>query len=266
MGKIWLFASGKGGVGKSTVAASLAVEFARRGLRCALVDGDVGLRSLDLMLGMQDRILFELSDCAQRLCSLDMALTPHPDYPLLHLFVGGQAARPKDFAAKDVAKMMSTLKNRYEVLLIDGPAGLGRGLKIFAGAADELILVATPDEVCLRDSEKTGMVLWERTQKRPQLLLNRYDTGLFRRSLIKAPAVISAALDLPLAGVFEEDERVHRAMLQGRTMAECGSRRTEAAVRRIAGRLLGDPTPAPKYKRGLFHLSWNRRTKRRAHS
>ncbi len=254
MGKVFLFASGKGGVGKSSAAASLGVEFARSHLRTALIDGDIGLRSLDLMLGMQDRVVFELTDCGRHLCSLDEALTPHPRFPLLHLLVGGQAARPKDIDIRDIGRIMGTLKNRYDMLLVDCPAGLGRGLNNFVGAADELILVATPDDVCLRDTEKTGRILFEKTSKRPHLLINRYDRRLLRRGSVKPPEAISAALDLPLMGVFEDDSAVYRAMLSGRTMAECGSGGTQNAVRRVAGRMLGAQIPFPRYKTGALPL------------
>ena len=94
MGRMIMIASGKGGVGKSTLASSLAVSLARRGMRCLLLDADVGLRNLDLMMGVQDRVLYELSDCLCRRCSLDEAVVVHGSYPLLHLMMAGQEAKP----------------------------------------------------------------------------------------------------------------------------------------------------------------------------
>ena len=122
MSRIILIASGKGGVGKSSLAAAMAVILARRGLRTLLIDADVGLRCLDLMLGMQDKVLYELSDCLERRCTLDEALTRHPEYPLLQLMVGGQDARPRDFDIMDLQRVMNTLSRRFDVILIDGPA------------------------------------------------------------------------------------------------------------------------------------------------
>ena len=110
MGKSYLFISGKGGVGKSTLSAALAVFAAQSGKRVVIIDGDMGLRSLDLMLGLQDLVLYDMADLVKRRCSLDQTLIKHPDFH--PSFDGGrQQARPKDFNKQDVQKILRTLKN-----------------------------------------------------------------------------------------------------------------------------------------------------------
>lgn len=243
MGTVIMFASGKGGVGKSSISAALAVSFARRQLRTALIDADVGLRSLDLMLGMQDKILYELTDCLKRRCTLDEALVMHPQFPLMHLLVGGQDARPKDIQSKDLARVIKTLKSRYDLLLIDCPAGIGRGIRNFVGLSDRYVLVATPDDICLRDTEKTARIIIEETGKHPDLLLNRYDWELMHQGLINRPQALATAMDMPLLGTLGQSTAIYRGMLAGKTMAELKDDPEAAAIERIAQRLLGMTVP-----------------------
>lgn len=248
MGQIMMLASGKGGVGKSTLTAALGICFARRGLRALVLDADVGLRNLDLMLGMQDRVLYELTDCVNRRCMLDDALIPHHRYPLLHLLSAGQDVRPKDFVRKDLNRTLKTLRPCYDMILIDAPAGVGRGIKNFIGLADRFLLVATPDDICLRDTEKTGRILSEDGQDHPGLVLNRFDWRLARQGAIPMPQPLAMAMDMPLMGVIPQDDSVYRALLSGLTMMEADAPQVSAAVEGLADRLQGLPTPieAPK--------------------
>ncbi len=219
MGKSILIISGKGGVGKSTLAAALAVTAAKKGRRTALLDADIGLRSLDMMLGLQDQVLFDLADCVGHRCSLKQALVPHPVYQDLRLVVGGQMARPKDFKPQDLKKLVRTLSASHDTLIIDGPAGLGRGVKNFAGLADDYVIVATPDPVSLRAAEKAAQVLMK-SQCHPQLIINRVQRHLVEAGEVPAPQMLALGLDLPLLGVIEDDPWVYSGMLQGKTAAE----------------------------------------------
>lgn len=248
MGRMIMVASGKGGVGKSTIASSLAVCLARRGLRCLLLDADVGLRNLDLMLGMQDRVLYELADCVSRRCSLEEAVIAHENYPLLHLMTAGQEAKPKDFDKKDLSRIVKTLKWRYDIILADAPVGIGRGFKIFLDHCDQFILTATSDNVCLRDTEKTARVIFEARAEHPFLILNRFDARLVRRKIITDPVETALALDMPLLGVIPQSESVYLAMMEGKTIPEGADTHVVRALEMICDRLLGVPEP----KRSLF--------------
>lgn len=219
MGKTILIISGKGGVGKSTLAAALAVTAAKKGRRTVLLDADVGLRSLDMMLGLQDVVLYDLADCVNRRCSLDATLASHPDYPQLKLVVGGQMAKPKDFKPQDLKKLIKTLKTSHDTVIIDGPAGLGRGVKNFLGLADEYVIVATPDPISLRAAEKAAQVLMN-AQCRPFLVINRVQRHMVEEGDISAPEMLALGLDIPLAGILEETPAVYTSMLKGKSAVE----------------------------------------------
>lgn len=249
MGRMIMIASGKGGVGKSTIASSMAVSLARRGLRCLLLDADVGLRNLDLMMGVQDRVFYELSDCLNRRCSLDEAVVAHGSFPLLHLMMAGQEAKPKDFNQKDLTRIAKTLKRRYDIILVDAPAGIGRGVKNFISHCDQFILAATPDDVCLRDTEKIARIIMEATGEHPYLVINRYDRRLARQGVIADPKHTALALDLPLLGVIDQSESVYRAMLAGNTIPEGADAPVVRALESICDRLLG----VPQTKKGWIH-------------
>lgn len=242
MGKTILIISGKGGVGKSTLAAALAVTAAQKGRRTVLVDADVGLRSLDMMLCLQDAVLFDLNDCVKRRCGLDAVLACHPDYPQLHLAVGGQMARPKDFRPQDLKKLMKTLKVSHDMVLIDGPAGLGRGVKNFLGLADEYVIVATPDPVSLRAAEKAAQMLIE-AQCHPQLIVNRVQRHLLDSGDIASPQALAMGLDLPLAGIVEENSAVYTGMLKGKTAVEDAPETVVQNFQDILSRLEGAQLP-----------------------
>ncbi|MDD2428106.1 MAG: P-loop NTPase [Eubacteriales bacterium] len=252
MGKVWAFASGKGGVGKSSVSAGLAVEFAKRGMRTLIVDADIGLRNLDLMLGMQDRVLYELSDCLEKRCSLEEAMVPHPTYPSLYLLVGGQTAKPGDFSTGQLTKIFSTIRKYFDVVLVDCPAGLGKGFRNMLAVADDLALVATPDDVCLRDTQKTAQTVFKKATLSPYLILNRYDVSSLKNGSIQSPQTIASNIDMALLGTIPNDAQVYSALLQGLTMAECDSAEVTIALGNIASRMRGQDVPFENYLKSPF--------------
>lgn len=251
-GKAILFASGKGGVGKSTLSAALGVALASRGQRVLLLDGDLGLRNLDLILGLQDTSLYELADCMERRCTLEEAIVVHKEFHTLYLLSGGQQARPKDFAAKDLARVLRTLKKRYDYLLIDGPAGIGGGFKSFLTVADHVVLIATPDTVCLRDTEKVAGLVMQKKNLHPDIVLNRYAWPLYWAGRIPAPQDIALSLDLPLLGVVPQSDSVYVDQLSGITMAQSADTEVTDAINRATERLLGLPTALPEKKEAWF--------------
>lgn len=242
MAKSFLFLSGKGGVGKSTLSAALAVTAAQNGRRVALLDGDIGLRSLDMMLGLQNQVLFDLSDCVQRRCSLEKALIWHPTYPALRLMVSGQSAKPKDFKPQDLRKIMKTLSKRFDLIFIDGPAGLGRGSKTFADLVDEIVLVATPDPVSMRSVERMASLLVEKG-KRPSLVINRVDEDKVFSGFYEQPVDLAQGLDLPLMGLLPDDPGIYEAMLLGKTAAEMNRDEFSVPLQEMLERLEGSLIP-----------------------
>ncbi len=240
--------SGKGGVGKSTLAAALAECYARRGMRTVLLDGDVGLRCADLMLGMQDRVIYDLGDLTEKNCQLEQALVKHPTLPSLSLIAAPQMISASDLKRKELGRIVTRLSSDADMLILDAPAGIGRGLKNLLGAAAEPVIVITPDDVCLRDAERLASLLTEREEPRPVAVFNRVSKSMVRRGEMRSPSQLAAALDIPLMGVIPESPKVYRALLRHESILHCGDRKVEKAVEHIAARLLGEDAPQDYYE------------------
>ncbi len=245
MARIFVLMSGKGGVGKSTLSSSLAVHYARKGLKTTLLDGDIGLRCADLMLGLQDRVVFDLGDLLENHCAPEKALVSPAALPRLSLLAAPQLLRPSDIKEKDFLRVVKRLSDRQDILLIDAPAGIGRGLKNLLGTAGKSILVATPDDVSVRDAERLAALLAERGEMHPGIIFNRVNRRLIRRGEMTPPAALAAALDLPLMGVLPESPEIYRALLSHKTALDCGDKQVAQAVENIAARLLGADVPLP---------------------
>lgn len=249
MSKIFAIMSGKGGVGKSTVSAALAELYARQGLKVTLVDGDVGLRCADLMLGMQDRVVYDLGDWTQSACTPEQALAAVPGLPTLTLLAAPQMLRPSDMKGKEIERVVSWLARRQDVVLIDAPAGIGRGLKNLLLEKAQPVIVATPDDVSIRDAERLTALLTEKgMDAHPGLVLNRVSRRLVRRGEMLPPQQLAAALDLPLTGVIPESEGIYRALLRHETALHAGDEAVARAMETLGSRLLGADTPLPAYR------------------
>lgn len=249
MARIFSIMSGKGGVGKSTLASSLACYFAGRSMKTVLIDGDIGLRCADLMLNVQDRVVYDLGDVKERLCPAEQALIRPTGIPHLSLLAAPQMMRPSDIKGKEMEKLVSALQAENDIILLDAPAGIGRGLKNLLGTAATPVIIATPDDVCLRDAEKLGMVLQEKGETmHPCLVLNRVNKKLIRKGEMPTPQAIATSLDMPLYGVIPESPAIYRALLKHQTALFCEDEQVRQALENIASRLLGADTPLPVYK------------------
>lgn len=249
MGRIFAIMSGKGGVGKSTLSTALAEYYARQGKKVALLDGDVGLRCADLMMNMQDRILYDLGDVAEKACTLEEALVPRPDLPNLSLLAAPQMMNASDLKRTRMGNIITSLSAETDVLILDAPAGIGRGLKNLLGAAAEPVIMATPDDVSLRDAEKLGSLLSQREEPRPVIVFNRVQKKLVRRGEMKSPVQLAAMLDMPLMGVIPESPKIYLALLRNEGALHSGDPKVIRAIEVIAARLLGADAPIETYEK-----------------
>lgn len=252
MGRIFAIMSGKGGVGKSTLAAALAECYAKQDMRTVLLDGDVGLRCADLMLGMQDRVIYDLGDLAEKNCQPEQALVRHPKLSSLSLVAAPQMISASDMKRKEIGRIITQLSDSTDVLIIDAPAGIGRSLKNLLGAAAEPVIVATPDDVCLRDAERLNLLLTQREEPRPVVVFNRVNKKLVRLGEMRTPAQMAATLDIPLMGAVPESPKVYRALLHHRGALHCGDYNVIEAIEHIAARLMGEDVPQERYKPSAF--------------
>ncbi len=259
MSTAWIITSGKGGVGKSTFTACIALTMAREGRKVCIVDGDVGLRDQDALLGLENRIVFDLLDVAEGHCRLEQALISPENEPRLSLLPASQFARAKELRPGAFRRILVRLKQLYDVVLIDSPAGIERSLRgLLNEEINECLILSTPDDVCIRNAERTAGVLEQKGMPRPRLIVNRLDEALIRGGEMYAAATVAATLDLELLGEIPDDSFVYRATLTHQSLMDidCEAR---SALHRIAHRMLDVPGAAPLPGYGTGTLPWYRR-------
>ena len=259
MSTAWIIASGKGGVGKSTITACVGLTMAREGRKVCIIDGDVGLRDQDALLGLENRIVFDLLDVAEGRCHLEQALISPEEEPRLSLLPASQFARAKELKPSAFRRILIRLKQLYDVVLIDCPAGIERSLRgLMNEAIDESVIICTPDDVCIRNAERAAGLMEDKNLPRPRLIVNRLDDALIRAGEMYAASTVAATLDLELLGEVPDDSYVYRATLTHQSVMniDCEAR---SALKRIAYRMMGvtSENPLPGY--GMSKLPWYRR-------
>lgn len=257
MSSVYLVLSGKGGVGKSAVTANLAIALARKGLRVAVVDADIGLRSQDVLLGVENRVSYDIIDVADKKCVLDQALLSAQDLPNLQLLPAAQFSRVKDLEQKRLRVILTALRMNNDYVLIDCPAGIEQGLRnVLNAGADEVLLIVTPDDLCMRDAERVTALLDKKGLPRPRLIVNRLDNDLIYDGEMYSAEVIAQTLDLPLFGEIPEDRAFCLAQLRHQPVLDykCEARQ---AFLRIADRMAGAAVDLPEY--GFEHSLFFRR-------
>lgn len=245
MSYCYAIASGKGGVGKSTITANLGAALSARGKKVVLLDADIGLRSLDALLSLENNIVYDIIDVAERICDLDQALFPCEAYPNLFLLPAAQFRRAKALEPKELRKIILGLRYRFDYILIDCPAGIERGLRnVLNAGVDEMILVVTPDDVAVRSAERALQVIDSKNLPRPRLIVNRLDADLIHTGEMMSARTVSEVMDLTLLGEIPEDKTFCRAMLHHSLLYayQCEARN---AIQRIANRLTGVDVPFP---------------------
>ena len=233
--------SGKGGTGKTSLTGGVASCLAALGRRVLCVDMDVGLRNLDLTLGMSDRALMDFTDVLSGRTTLEKAAVPHPVIQGLYLLTA-PLTMPRDVISEDGLRVfLNEAKARYDYVLMDAPAGLGGGFRMAACGADRAIVVSTTDASALRDAQRTVSEL-SRTLAHIHLVVNRLQPKLLRQLHTTIDDAMDAA-GLPLLGIVPEDPQVMLAANRGEPlilMARYGAAR---AYLNIARRLEGERVP-----------------------
>ena len=248
MGRSIVVTSGKGGVGKSTLCANLALALVKRGRRVLLLDADTGLRSLDLLLGLQDHIVYDLSDAAQGLCRLKQAIVSSREHEGLSLMAAAQNRDCACVTPQQMKALVKKLRERFDEVLIDCPAGLDRGFRTAVSGAQTALIVTQDEPVCQRDAERALMLLRQEGIDDCRLVLNRMRWQKGKSSTERAREM-AGALELPLLGVVPEDETAAACAREGGFLLERTDSRAAQAVERIAGRLLGEESDIPSVTR-----------------
>lgn len=248
MGQCIAVVSGKGGTGKTSFTAGVGEALALSGRRVLCMDCDVGLRNLDLALGLSDRALMDFSDVAQGRCSLESAVVEHPRLPGLFLLTAPVRTRRRPVTETQMADLLAEVRKRYDFCLLDAPAGLGTGFLLATAAADRAVVVTTTDPSSLRDAQHTVMELDRFGSGKLHLVVNRVRKKLLR----SMHATIDDAIDkagLPLIGVVPEDDTLLISLNRGTPLLLANSQSPAAlAYLNIAARLQGGRVPLLRIK------------------
>ncbi|MBC5798713.1 MAG: septum site-determining protein MinD [Candidatus Eremiobacteraeota bacterium] len=241
-GRAIVITSGKGGVGKTTTTANLGTALAARGQRVVLVDADVGLRNLDIVLGLESRVRFHLLDVLEEKASLDEALVRDKRSDSLSLLAAAQTREKEDVVTAHMTALIEELRRRFDYVLIDCPAGIEKGFKNAVAGAQHAIIVCTPEVSAVRDADRVVGLLpndWH-----PDLIVNRVRPQLVKKGKMLSVEDVNDILRLPLLGVIAEEPGVIVATNKGEPLALDPASGIGAAYRAIAAKLAGDEAPS----------------------
>jgi septum site-determining protein MinD len=208
MGRIIVITSGKGGVGKTTCTANLGMALARLGKQVALMDADFGLRNLDLLLGLENRVVYTALDVVSGQCRLDQALVKDKRQNQLALLPAAQS-RDKDAITPDQMKQLAlALAQKFDYVLVDCPAGIEMGFRNAIAAAQEAIVVTTPEIAAVRDADRVVGLLEANRIKTIHLIVNRIRPAMVQANDMMSVQDVQEILSIPLMGIIPDDERV----------------------------------------------------------
>ena len=239
MGSVIVVTSGKGGTGKTSITGGVSSCLARLGKSVLCIDMDIGLRNLDISLGLSDRALMDFSDVVLGRCSLEKAAVSHPDLPGLSLLTAPMSFTPQ-LTQWQVQELLDEARKRYDYIMLDSPAGLGQGFQLATCGADRALVVSTNDASSLRDAQRTVAELDRLDQI--HLVMNRIQPKLLRQLRTTIDDAMDAA-GLPLIGVVPEDPRVILSANQGRPLILGGRQGAANACLNIAKRIQGLRVP-----------------------
>lgn len=239
-GQCYTVVSGKGGVGKSMLVVALGALFALEGKSVALVDVNTGMRGLDLMLGMENRIVFDLGDVLEGHCEVRQALVREKSTGM-RVIAARQISDTEALNEEALLSLTRSLRERFEMVLLDSTSGIGRGFTASVRAAGAAILMTTPDDMALRDADRVTGLLHRLDMPSPRVVVNRIREDLVNAGLQYTPEVCAQVLDLPVCGVIPEDEQIMRAVLSKRPAI--GDYHGAKAIQNVKSRLLDKNAP-----------------------
>ena len=241
VGELIAVLSGKGGTGKTSVCAGIATALALQGEAVLCIDCDIGLRNLDIALGMADVFSLSFQDVCQGECSLDMAAA-HPVYPRLRFLTAPVTCSPDSIDFNAFASMLEEAREKFSYVFLDAPAGIEAGFQLAARYADRIILVTGPDPAAVRDATRAGEVLELMGKTNIRLIVNRINKKIAAAMQLTVDDIMDQS-GLPLLGVVPEDLNMTLAAVYAKPLLEQTHKGAAAACCRIARRIQGYPTP-----------------------
>jgi len=241
--KVITITSGKGGVGKTTATANLSAALAMQGKRVVAIDADIGLRNLDVVMGLENRIVYDLVHVVEGACRLRQAMIKDKRLESLFLIPAAQSRDKNAVKPQDMIDVCEQLRPDFDFILVDSPAGIEQGFKNAIAPADLVLIITTPEVSAVRDADRIiGLV--EAEEKGPaRLIVNRLRPGMVQRGDMLDTADVLDVLSIDLLGIVPDDESIIVSTNRGVPVVMENNSRAGQAFRNIAARLLGEDVP-----------------------
>lgn len=241
--RIITITSGKGGVGKTTATANISVALAELGKKVTCIDSDIGLRNLDIVMGLENRIVYDLVDAVEGHCKINQAMIRDKRFENLYLIPAAQTRDKNSVTPSEMKTLCEQISEDMDFILIDSPAGIEGGFKNAITPADEAIVITNPDVSAVRDADRIIGII-EAMEKGPaQLILNRVNPEMVKRGDMMEAEDVLELLAVKLLGVVPDDENVLVSTNRGQPVVLNPKSRAGLSFRNIAARLTGDEVP-----------------------
>ena len=254
-GRTIVITSGKGGVGKTTATANLGTALAMRGHRVVVIDTDIGLRNLDVIMGLENRIVYDLVNIVEGKCRLRQAMIQDKHKLDLYLIPAAQTREKDSVSPEQLKSLCAELEDDFDYILIDCPAGIEQGFKNAVAAAGEAIIVTTPEVSAIRDADRVIGLLEATGLHRPKLIINRISAEMVKRGDMMGQEDVEALLAVEVIGLVPADERTISAANRGVPAVHDDRSSAGAAFIRIAARIDGEEVPLKEIepRPGMFN-------------
>ncbi|KPC77826.1 cell division inhibitor MinD [Thermoactinomyces vulgaris] len=243
MGESIVVTSGKGGVGKSTTSVNIGTALALTGKKVCLVDTDIGLRNLDVLMGLENRIIYDLVDVIEKTCRIEQALIRDKRCEELYLLPAAQTKDKTAVSSNQLRWLVAELKEQFDYVIIDCPAGIENGFKNAVAGADQAIVVTIPENAAIRDADRVIGLLEKEEIAPPKLVINRMRKQMVRDGGMMDVDEVVAVLAIDLLGVVPDDEQVIRSGNLGEPISFDNKNLAAKAYRNIARRIQGEMVP-----------------------
>ncbi len=242
MGEVIVITSGKGGVGKTTTTANVGTGLAKLNKKVVLIDTDIGLRNLDVVMGLENRIVYNLVDVIEGNCRIKQALIKDKRYPNLYLLPSAQTRDKNSVSPEQMKKLAAELKDEFDYILLDCPAGIEQGFLNAIAGADSALVVTTPEVSAVRDADRIIGLLEAHEVKKTNLIVNRLRTDMVKRGDMMSADDVVEILAIDLIGVVPDDENIVVSTNQGEPLVGSDSLAGKAYMN-ICHRIIGEEVP-----------------------
>lgn len=243
MGEVIVITSGKGGVGKTTTSANIGTGLALEGKKVALIDADIGLRNLDVVMGLENRIVYDLIDVVEGNCRLKQALIKDKRYEGLFLLPAAQTRDKDAVSPEQMQKLCDSLREDFDYVIIDCPAGIEQGFKNAIAGADRAVVITTPEVSAVRDADRIIGLLEANELRSPMLILNRIKMDMVKRGDMMNLEDVLEILAIDILGIVPDDESIVISTNKGEPAVTDSASKAGQAFRNITKRILGEQVP-----------------------